>query len=126
MTTGLLIAAALLLGAALWLLLFHENLVAALWYRLFNDPEPYHPDFAETPDDGYERVKYFTGEEAATPQVAAPVPAVVAGSDLDRLCRADRAQTALWFRLLVDESLSDLRGVDVELAPLYVLPEVER
>jgi hypothetical protein len=81
-------AAAVLLGAALWLVLFREPRVAAWWYRLFNDPEPYAPEFADEPDsvdavhDSYERAKYFTEEEAAQLQATAPAPVVVAGSDL--------------------------------------------
>ena len=50
--TGILLccAAILLLVGALYLILCHEPLVAAWWYRVFHGPEPYPPEAAEAPD----------------------------------------------------------------------------
>lgn len=79
--------------------------LVAWHYRLFHDPEPYDTSFAEAP--------------------AAERPRVVAGSDLDRLCGADAAQTNTSFADLVAASLGDVQA-DPRLAELYVAPEVER
>lgn len=74
MTTILvLLAAVLLLVGALYLLLCHEPMLAAWWYRIVKDPQPfgrrgdlYPPEAAEAPDsidsrhDEYQRAAWFT------------------------------------------------------------------
>jgi len=104
----------ILIVGALTLITAGLAALVALIQRNAAQPDLYPPEAAEAPT--YERARLL--DEVG--------PAVVAGSDMDRLCRPDRAQMALRFRLLVDESLSDLRSVDSDLAPLYVVPEVER
>jgi len=90
--TGILLccAAILLLVGALYLILCHEPLVAAWWYRLFRDPEPYSSQFADAPEvgpgilrarpdpvddvhDNYQRAAWFT--DAGVPIVPGRHPA---------------------------------------------------
>lgn len=76
---ALLVGAALLVSGGLALILLREAWVAALWYRLFNDPEPepYHPLFAEAPDlvqRAYQDAGDTFGFQRSVPYIASDHP----------------------------------------------------
>lgn len=135
--TGILLclAAILLLVGALYLVLCHEPLVAAWWYRFVQDPDsfggqllralrrdhgdPYPPEAAEVPDpvneagDEYQRASWFTGADEMLTK-----PAVVAGDDLLVAKLVGELQSAY---------LAYRRGEDVCVgAPAEPSPEVQR
>lgn len=108
MTTILLCLAALLMLVGALYALLCQPLVAALWYRLMHDPDPYAPEFAAAPR--------FDRE---------PRCRVVAGSDLDRHRRPiDEVNAAFSALLDADPNLATLR--DLDLSAYYVLPEGDR
>jgi len=80
--------------------------LAALWYRLMRDPDPYVPEAAEAPR-------------------CALAPRIVAGSDLDRHRRPiDEVNADFSALLAADPNLASLR--DLNLSAYYVLPEGDR
>lgn len=86
--------------------------LAALWYRLMRDPDPYVPEAAEAPR--YDR----------EPRCAL-APRIVAGRDLDRHRRPiDRVNADFSALLEADPNLASLR--DLDLSAYYVLPEGDR
>lgn len=97
-----------------------RSYLAALWYRLMHDPDPYDPGCAEAPKSGIDE------EAVGCEPRCALAPRVVAGADLDR-ARRPEAEVNAAFSALLDAApeLASLRDLD-HLSAFYVLPEGDR
>lgn len=107
---------------AFWLVC--TAIVALFFERTRRGPWSDPPEAAEAPDpvdvvhDGYERAKYFTGEEETAALVACVAHL--------KVCGMNDTQIAAELGSMVHVHLSDLWSAPARLGEFYVAPEVER